>query len=238
MLLVSIHDVTPALAPEVRALWALCRDAGVVPALLVVPDWHGRAPLQADAGFRAWLRDCAAEGAEIFLHGFRHDEVGSPRAPLDHLRAFGRTHREGEFLTLGYEASAARISDGVAVLRAAGLEPAGFVPPGWLMRADALRAAARAGLALSEDDRAVFVLRTGRRLASPVVRWSARSRVRAVGSVAVERGRWLLQRRAPLLRLALHPRDLDDAIVARALAPALRRWLRERPAARYAELAR
>src|ERR1700677_1747309 len=75
-LLVSIHDVTPALAPRVEALWALARERGVTPALLVVPNWHGRWPLGEHPEFVRWVRARADEGAEIFLHGERHDEVG------------------------------------------------------------------------------------------------------------------------------------------------------------------
>ncbi len=79
-LLVSIHDVAPPNLPAVRQLWQLCREAGVVPALLVVPDWHGARPSSVTPS--SW-RGCAApyrEGAEIILHGERHDEAGRPRA--------------------------------------------------------------------------------------------------------------------------------------------------------------
>ena len=99
-LLVSIHDVTPALAGGVERLWARCAARNGRPALLVVPDWHGEWPLERYPEFVAWLRARAAEGAEIVLHGERHDEVGLPRGLADELRAWGRTAGEGEFLTL------------------------------------------------------------------------------------------------------------------------------------------
>jgi predicted deacetylase len=60
MLLVSIHDVTPALESRVLKLWELCSSHGVVPALLVVPDWHGEWPLQRHPRFVRWLLDRAA----------------------------------------------------------------------------------------------------------------------------------------------------------------------------------
>ena len=82
-LLVSIHDVAPPNLAAVQRLWKLCRDAGVVPALLVVPDWHGTAPIERDAAFLSWLRGAASEGAEIILHGERHDEAGRSRALAD-----------------------------------------------------------------------------------------------------------------------------------------------------------
>src|SRR5216683_2060563 len=59
-LLVSIHDVTPALAPQVETLWTLCRARGVTPALLVVPNWHGDWPLERYPAFVQWIRSCAA----------------------------------------------------------------------------------------------------------------------------------------------------------------------------------
>jgi len=87
MLLVSIHDVTPALGSGVLRLWDLCSREGITPALFVVPEWHGAWPLEHHPGFVAWLRDRAAEGAELVLHGERHDEVGSTRS-LEDLRAW------------------------------------------------------------------------------------------------------------------------------------------------------
>jgi uncharacterized protein len=55
-LLVSIHDVTPALAPAVERLWALCAERRIVPALLVVPNWHGEWDLSRHPEFVRWLR--------------------------------------------------------------------------------------------------------------------------------------------------------------------------------------
>jgi predicted deacetylase len=235
-LLVSIHDVTPALADGVRRLWTLCAERDLRPALLVVPDWHGQWPLEAHPAFVAWLRDRAADGAEIVLHGERHDEVGLPRGLGDVLRAWGRTAREGEFLTLDEAAAGARIRRGLERLRALGLEPVGFVPPAWLARDEGHQAAGGSGLGFSEDDRAIHLYPSGRRVPAPVVRWSARGTVRAWGSVAVARARWALQAGAPVARIALHPQDLGHPATARSLGPTLDRWLARHPAIGYTAL--
>jgi uncharacterized protein len=235
-LLVSIHDVTPVLADGVGRLWDLCALRGVRPALLVVPDWHGEWPLEAHPGFVTWLRARAAEGAEIVLHGERHDEVGLPRRLTDELRAWGRTAREGEFLTLDQPAARERIARGRARLRALGLEPVGFVPPAWLARDAGHRAVAETGLGFSEDDRAILLFPSGRRIPSPVVRWSARSPMRAWGSVAVARARWALQGRARHPRIAFHPQDLGHAATAASLGPTLDRWLARHPPITYTAL--
>jgi predicted deacetylase len=221
---------------RVQALWRLCSAHGVVPGLLVVPDWHGRAPVEQDAAFGDWMRERASEGAEIFLHGERHDEVGLSRRWRDEIRALGRTAREGEFLTLDYAAARDRIDRGLERLRTIGLEPVGFVPPAWLARPETHLAAKDAGLVVSEDDASVFVHTRGLTLASPVLRWSARGALRANASALQERMRWMLQRHAQIMRIALHPSDLDQRVVAASIERAMRAWLSIRAAAHYSSL--
>jgi predicted deacetylase len=235
-LLVSIHDATPAFAPEVERLWAMCASHSVTPALLVVPDWHGEWPLERFPEFAGWLRERARLGAEIVLHGERHDELGLTRAAGDAIRAWGRTAREGEFLTLDEPAARERIDRGLARLRALGLSPVGFVPPAWLAREGTHRAVAAAGLAFSEDEGSIRLHPAGHRLRSPVVRWSSRTPLRARGSVAVAHGRLIVQGRARFPRLALHPQDLSHPATARSLQPTLERWLALHEPAGYADL--
>ena len=97
--LVAVHDVTPAHADRLERIFGLLAEAGVRRyALLVVPQWHGEWVLTAHPDFTARLRERAAAGLEVFLHGLRHDEHGTRRAWHQHVRAFGRTDGEGEFL--------------------------------------------------------------------------------------------------------------------------------------------
>jgi predicted deacetylase len=235
-LLVSIHDVSPAMAPRVQQLWALCAARGVRPALFVVPNWHGEWPLGRYPYFVRWLRRRRLEGAEIFLHGERHDEAGLPRRWLHALRAWGRTANEAEFLTLNEEEARERIERGAALLRHLGLDPVGFVAPAWLAGQEAARTAAECGLAVGEDVRSVHLYDLAVRLPSPVVRWSARTAVRAHISAQLATAGWLLYRRHPLVRLALHPGDLSRASTERSLTRSLDRWLAARPVEKYTSL--
>ncbi|HEY3011097.1 MAG TPA: DUF2334 domain-containing protein [Gemmatimonadales bacterium] len=236
MLLVSIHDVTPALEANVFRLWDLCALHGVTPALLVVPNWHGQWPLEEYPRFITWVRARADAGAEILLHGERHDEIGLRRGFWDHWRAWGKTKAEGEFLTLDAPAAGARLGPAVQRLRQLGLEPTGFVPPAWLAREATHWAAAAAGLRFSEDDRWIRLLPSGIRVRSPVIRWSARTPSRAWGSVAVAAARWLVQRRSRWPRIALHPGDLEHKATARSIGRTLHRWLGRHRPGRYADL--
>ncbi|MBI2796986.1 MAG: polysaccharide deacetylase family protein [Gemmatimonadetes bacterium] len=236
-LLVSIHDVTPALQPQVESLWALCRARRVTPALLVVPNWHGEWPIERHPAFLDWVRARAADGAEVILHGERHDEVGLPRTFSDSVRAFGRTNLEGEFLTLDRGPALERIERGLALVRAQGLDPSGFVPPAWLMKPGTIEACRSAGFRFTEDDGAVYLLGDGvRRVPSPVVRWSGRAPLRAWASVGMAEARWQLQRGAGCVRIAYHPSDLDHPATARSAARELERWLTVGEASRYAAL--
>ncbi len=236
--LLSIHDVTPAWKEQVETLWSLCRERGATPALLVVPNWHGAWPLREHSRYVNWVRERAAEGAEIFLHGERHDEVGLTRSWRDAQRAFGKTNREGEFLTLDHDAAAERIGRGVALFDELGLEPIGFVPPAWLCRRGTHTACAERGLRILEDDAAIYLTSNEQRIASHVLRWSGRTDFRARGSAVQAAWRWRTQQHEPHFRIALHPLDLEHQITRQSVIDELDRWLAARPARPYADLLR
>ena len=237
-LLVAVHDVTPAHARRLDVLYRLLDELGVHRyALLVVPDWHGAWPLAQHAQFTAQLRERAATGVEIVLHGLRHDEIGLPRSLAHRMRSFGRTDREGEFASLPPADARIRIDRGLATLGASGLEPIGFVPPAWLAGPDLERVARDAGLAFTENVRGVVVLATGRRIRAPATCWSTRRAWRARGSVVVAALRLQLERLRPLVRVALHPLDTESPAVLESCRRTLSALLERREVIDYRGLA-
>jgi len=221
-LLVAIHDVSPAHAARVGAACDLLARYGVDRyALFVVPDWHGGWPLDRHPEFTARLRTLAADGAEIFLHGFRHDEVGLRRSIVQRVRAFGRTAGEAEFLNLDRDAAAGRIDEGLAVLEREGLTAVGFVPPAWFHGAALSDVLISRGLDLTEDAWTVWSVTRGRRWRAPAVRWSTRATYRALAGAAIARMRRPVDRMRRVVRLAIHPPDVDHPVVARSLERAL-----------------
>jgi len=236
-LLVAVHDVTPAHERWLDVLYRLLDEFDIRRyALLVVPDWHGAWPLAAFSGFAAELRRRAASGAEIVLHGLRHDEVGQPRSLAHRARTFGRTDREGEFASLRPPEAGRRIAEGLATLRRAGLEPIGFVPPAWLAGPCLPQAVRDAGLTFTEDARAVVSLVDGRRIAAPATCWSTRRAWRATGSVIVAALRLRLERARPLVRVALHPPDTESPAVLESCRRTLGALLERRVVTDYREL--
>jgi predicted deacetylase len=235
-LVVSIHDVAPPFAEECAALWAMCVARDIHPALFVVPHWHGAWPLGDHARFARWVAERQAAGAECFLHGFRHDEIGVRRSWSAALRAIGRTAGEGEFLSLDYEAAMTRMHRGARALASASIDPVGFVAPAWLDTADTRRAARDLGFTITEDATGIVALRSGAQVAAPAVRWSARTSARAATSCVVARTRRYLHANEPVVRVALHPRDLHHRAVAESLRGALQWWRRDRSVVTYQQV--
>jgi predicted deacetylase len=237
-LLVSIHDVSPVHNGAVQRIWNHCVSVGVRPALLVVPNWHGAWPLREYRLFAEWLRDCEAggSGADVFVHGERHDEVGATRELRDELRAFGRTEREAEFLTLRYSDARARIERGTRCLRACGVSPVGFVAPAWLTNAACDSALTDSGVMISETSTSVRLHHRGQRLSSPVIRWSARSEFRASVSCVAARAHWIINRKHWLVRIAIHPGDAQHPDTWSSVRSTIDEWLGVRHPWRYTML--
>src|SRR5262245_56602328 len=142
---VSIHDVSPAWEREVDVALEMTHAVGVKPALLVVPDFHGRAPLHEHPRFCERLRALEKEGHEIYLHGYYHRarawQGASSRGPSRGAGAWARhafaqrvvSGGEAEFSDVSRDEAVERLDAGERMLREAGLTIRGFVAPAWSM---------------------------------------------------------------------------------------------------------
>jgi predicted deacetylase len=239
LLLIGLHDVTPAHAGRLQRAERLLAAHGVdAAAYLFVPDYHGRAPACADGAFAAWCRAPRPYAIEWFLHGFRHreDEAAARGTWRDRLARRFLTDGEGEFLGLRGRALDDRLRAGLdAFARVLPAPPSGFIAPAWLYNDDLLPALARHGLRFTESHFHVFDVRAGRAWRAPVMTWATRSaghRAGAAAVAAVERRLW---RRAPVVRLALHPCDFDHPRIVDSVVRALDVLRRGRRIVSYAE---
>ena len=196
LLVVSIHDVAPSTLEESETWRGL------------VPRYEGRDSWRAGAD-RAWARRRADAGDELVLHGYSHLRPGGRHG----AELAGRSDHEVR----------ASIVEGLEELRAAGLDPAGFIAPAYAHppAADAICRAAglgwwatRASLRWEGGRRSLPSLGLGvstgpRRALSPAI---ARASARALERVAV-------------VRLDLHPADLRHRRLARAGRELLARLL-------------
>ena len=237
---VSIHDVSPAWSDEVEAALALCGDAGVRPTLLVVPNFHGRAPLLGDERFCERLRGLQAGGHEVYLHGFFHRSGDRYDASTGHGRLawlFAQhvaSGGEAEMSDVSADEGRRRIAEGRRVLAQAGLRVDGFVAPAWSMPPWLLPVLAEQGFRFTEDHFRVYDPAARRARASVVLNWATRTPGRLVSSLAFCRAAKHAAALVPA-RLAIHPADMRFALV-RAEIQRLLQWAHGDTVARGADL--
>jgi predicted deacetylase len=233
---VAVHDIEPATFERCALIRDWLYDHGVGRAtLLVIParDLHPLAERSPE--MVSWLIERERAGDAIAQHGFQHLRRAGARGALDSLRALG-ADGEAEFLGLDEHETRRAVDAGRRVLKLAGLEPRGFVAPGYaytptLRETLAERFqwwAALLGVHRAHPTR-------GRELLGPPIALSSAGGVRRALSPVLLRAGALVA--GGTLRLDLHPADLDHPSHMLALEWVLRRSAHAREAVTYEELA-
>ncbi|HNY29997.1 MAG TPA: polysaccharide deacetylase family protein [Fibrobacteria bacterium] len=233
--LVSLHDVTPRHEKSVESILDFLDSLGLPPApLLVVPDFHGAWPLPEHPGFVERLLSWKAKGHELVLHGFGHlerpEDAARPSSLVGSLRRRFLTAGEGEFLNLNREASLARIRQGLETWERCGLGKAeGFVAPAWLFRRHLPQTLWTEGFTWTEDHQGIHFANAPF-LRAPVITWASRDPARRIGSRLYAQAALSHWSHEPVVRIAIHPHDLDHPTLIRSIESTLRTALRQREA--------
>lgn len=232
---VSIHDVSPAWSREIDVALEMAHAHGVRPALLVVPNFHARAPLLEHPEFCERLRALQADGHEIYLHGYYHHArswtevqrsrttTGAEAARRSDGSSIGDRARhafaqkvvsggEAEFSDVSREEALERLDEGERVLREAGLSVSGFVAPAWSMPPWVLALLGERGYSFTEDHVRIYDPNKKHSRASVVLNYASRTPSRLLSSVAWCR----IARPARALvpaRIAIHPADMRYALL-------------------------
>ena len=238
-LVVSLHDVSPLTRDVFTAMLRELAEVGVTKtSLLVIPDHHRRGHMLGDAGFCRWLEGLAKAGHEVVIHGYYHQR--SPRGDETAKQRWVTnvyTMGEGEFYDLPYDEAASLLAQAKAEFAKLDVPtPVGFVAPAWLLGSAALSAVERARFAYTTyltgmysiswkayDSRQNF-------LHSQSLVYSCRNAWRRTCSLFWNAS---LRRRlhtSRLLRLGLHPPDIQHASIWRQI----RRFVREETGRREA----
>jgi predicted deacetylase len=226
---VVIHDVADATLPACERLIDAIEDVAPVPlTFLAVPRYHGR---RASEVLEDWLQQRHRRADEIALHGWTHLDDGAPAGLIDRARRTRYTRGEGEFWALDEGEAARRLAAGIAWFEDCGWPLRGFVPPAWLLGPggwDALRATP---FRYTSTLRRIHLL--GEAGASSAV--TSQSIVYSIGSAWRRQcsQAWAgivaaAERRNPLLRIELHPRDADSPAIRRSWQRILERALATR----------
>ena len=227
-LCVVLHDVADATLAGCERVIAAVHEVAPVPlTLLAVPRYHHHAP---SAALERWLSARSAQHDELALHGWLHLDEGTPRGLVDRFRREVYTRREGEFWSLDEAEAGARLDAGRAWFAENGWPLAGFVAPAWLLGRDAWRAVRARPFAYTSTLRHLHLLAHGSSIASQSLVYSTSKAWRRASSVAWARAVAAMERRNPVLRFELHPRDADARSVRRSWQRLLERALHARAA--------
>jgi uncharacterized protein len=210
-LVVSVHDVSPLTQTLCEEILVQLRQSGIdQTSLLVVPNHHRRAPISEDLVFQRWLAQKVESGHEPVLHGYFHQRQ---KQDADSFRARLMTEiytaGEGEFFDLSAAEASRRAERGLEDLAFLQRKIAGFIAPAWLLGADAESAIRQLGFLYTTRLGRVLTLGRSADLRSQSLVWSTRARWRATMSLAWNRCLAFRLSAAPLLRISIHPSDLQ-----------------------------
>lgn len=234
-LVVSIHDASPLTLEPVQEILSRLATIGLpVCSLLVIPHHHRRTHFLDSEPFCEWLQARHRAGDEIVLHGYYHrrDRKGD-ESLRDRVATRIYTADEGEFYDIP-GADALRIAgDGRQELRRLGLNPKGFIAPAWLLGDQAEKAIEMLGFDYTTRLRTVIDLAEGRTYQAQSLVWSVRSFLRRRISLRWNRSLFERQRKAPLLRISIHPVDLAHPKIWRQIEDLIQRALADRTPLTY-----
>jgi len=211
-LCISLHDVAPATLADCARILVFLDDLYLCPvAFLVIPEFHGTGRVDRDRRFMSFIESRILRGDEIVLHGYRHEEIAtSGRGPRAWLARRLGTDPRAEFANLRFEAARTRLLHGLAILRAAGWQPSGFVAPDWLMSGGTCDALEDLPLRYYSTRDAVTLLGSQQRITAPTLTFGAPAAPGGASWWSWLRALARLHAANPILRIALHPTDQRD----------------------------
>ena len=234
-LIVSIHDVAPLTRGRVERILREMAQAGATPcSLLVVPDYHRQGSSLGDPAFVSWLRSLYVDGHEIVIHGFYHQRTRRKNETM-RQKVLTRVYTadEGEFYDLDYDGARALLQEAQVEFAAHGFRPGGFIAPAWLLGSDAERAARDLGFRYTTTLQGVRELQRGEEVLSQSLVYSVRSDWRCAVSLLWNRILFRRLTKNPLLRLSIHPPDIDHSGIWQQIRALAGRALRDRNPTTY-----
>jgi uncharacterized protein len=230
-LIVSLHDAHPGSHAAIAEQLAFLAGYGVsATSILVVPDFHHAGPASKDAAFCEAASAWQTAGHELVLHGYFHDRRNSPRETLGTLfwtRLY--TSREAEFLDLPVDEARVRLRRGREMFAAQGWNARGFIAPAWLMAPDTPGLLEELGFSYTNRLRDIIPFERGVLhdiIPSQTLCYSTRAFWRPFASALWNKQLFGKLRKTNLIRLSLHPRDLEFPLLRRQIDQILRASLK------------
>lgn len=211
-LLLSLHDFHPGSRKAIGEQLKFClqRCPGHA-SILVIPEYHhGKSVESCSASLRE-LEAWQSSGHDLAVHGYFHDRKGLPDDSWFWTRIY--TNQEAEFYRLDPTQAELRLDRSLGIWRRQGWAAKGFVAPGWLLASSFEPVLRRKGFVYTCRLTDVLHLADGRRDRAWAGTYSLRSgwrRELAKRWHPIWKALWAGK---PLVRLSLHPGDLEAPFV-------------------------
>ena len=222
-LVVSIHDLSTVTREAVERMLNDLEKVGVSEtSLLVIPDHHHRGRIDANPVFGEMLQGAVAKGHEAVLHGYYHlrsTKKGEGVATRLITRSY--TAGEGEFYDLSRQDAVTLLRKGKEALLNCGIPFSGFIAPAWLLGEEAEAAVWEEGFAYTTRIGSV-IENGGREYRSRSMVYSVRAPWRRGLSLLWNEALFHRLKKAPLLRIGLHPPDWEHPAIRHHILKSIR----------------
>lgn len=231
---VAFHDITPIHLELIRTGLNVLKNCGVEKlTCLWVPNFHEKCKAVNAGTELADLFNSFNFKYEWVLHGYTHLDSGLVQGQNTQKEEWQRknlTGNEGEFLSIEKDEAGKRIKLGLSEFKQYFNKiPEGFVAPAWLYRKAELPELLKSeGFAWTENHNEIVDLKNNRCIAAPVISWVTRSFVLRQGALFVCPLLAFKHSKAPLLRIAVHPRDFAFSKTTKSIENVLKKALKNR----------
>jgi predicted deacetylase len=198
--IVTIHDACPAFSKKIFTFTDELENLGIDYNIALIPFFKEKQDLPSFPNFVDRIKNCKGE---IALHGLYHENI---RRQLDDFHTRSRAIAEVE------------IRAGVEIFQEIGINSIVFVPPAWRLNLYSIDVLQKIRFKLSETQEEFILLYPGKfkkNKVRKVLSWDSSALPRK-NIVNINRNKrhfkLLLQDKADLIRIALHPRDHIHAL--------------------------
>lgn len=215
-LLLSLHDFHPGSRKQIEEQLAFClsRCPGHA-SILVIPQYHHGRTVESCPQSVTLLGQWQAQGHDLALHGYYHDRTGLPQDSWWWTQVY--TNQEAEFYGLDGNEALQRLQAGRDMWQRQGWRPNGFVAPGWLYPPSLEAVCRKLGFAYTCRLTELVHLVDGARESAWAGTYSLRSGWRrGLARAWHPAWKWLWAGRN-VIRLSLHPQDLEVPFVRRQI---------------------
>lgn len=213
---IEVHDVSEAFADQIVTIHNELKRINILrPTLLVCPaysDARGKIwDLRHSQSFSDWLKDLKVQGSEFIQHGLSH-RMENRLPPGIHHAFMHYCYARGceEFAYLNYDQAINRLVLGKRIIEESGLGNCqGFVAPAWQLSDDARTAIFHQGFSFTATFAKLYHNKHGHAEPSPALTYAAGHWSIDRAKRIVMQAKALISSGASLLRVAIHPEDLN-----------------------------